>query len=132
MTLCFPDETDEHGTFAEVEDIVDGAAPHDEYIDEMLALSLSQIEETIQPRLASSFDLFGVFVIELAEKSLTAPALESAEDLIAFDDLMDSHVGIVEGASDFVDPPLSFEVLSGFVSRSDYDSDFASMDLSIF
>ncbi|RVW75924.1 hypothetical protein CK203_051824 [Vitis vinifera] len=72
MTLCFPDETDEHGTFAEVGDIVDGAAPHDVYIDEMLALSQSQIEETIQPGLASSFDLFGVFVIELAEESLTA------------------------------------------------------------
>ncbi|RVW90548.1 hypothetical protein CK203_031049 [Vitis vinifera] len=82
MTLCFPDETDEHGTLAEVGDVVDGAAPHDEYIDEMLALSLSQIEETIQPGLASSFDLFGVFVIELAEESLTAPVLESAEDLI--------------------------------------------------
>ena len=119
MTFCFQDETDEHGTFAEVGDIVDGAALHDVYIDEMLALSLSQIEETIQPGLASSFDLFGVFVIELAEESLTAPTLESARDLIAFDDLIDNHVGIVEGASDFVDPPLSFDVLSGFVSRSD-------------
>ncbi|RVW62786.1 Transposon Tf2-2 polyprotein [Vitis vinifera] len=132
MTLCFPDETDEHGTFAEVGDIVDGAAPHDVYIDEMLALSLSQIEETIQPGLASSFDLFGVFVIELTEESLTAPALESAEDLIAFDDLIDSRVGIVEGASDFVDPPLSFDVLSGFVSRSDVVFDDSSMDLSMF
>ncbi|RVW78015.1 Retrovirus-related Pol polyprotein from transposon 17.6 [Vitis vinifera] len=132
MTLCFPDETDEHGTFAEVGGIVDGAAPHDVYIDEMLTLSLSQIEETIQPGLASSFDLFGVFVIELAEESLTAPALESAEDLIAFDDLMDGHVGIVEGASDFVDPPLSFDVLSGFVSRSDVVFDDSSMDLSMF
>ena len=45
MTLCFPDEIDEHGTFAEVGDIVDGAVPCNEYIDEMLALSLSQIEE---------------------------------------------------------------------------------------
>ncbi|RVW61509.1 hypothetical protein CK203_066043 [Vitis vinifera] len=87
--------TDEHGTFDEVGDVVDGAAPHDEYIDEMLALSMSQIEETIQPGLASSFDLFG-------------------------------------GASDFVDPPLSFDVLSGFVSRSDIVSDVSSMDLSIF
>ena len=33
MTLYFPDEIDEHGTFAEVGDIVDRAAPHDEYID---------------------------------------------------------------------------------------------------
>ncbi|RVW26198.1 Retrovirus-related Pol polyprotein from transposon 17.6 [Vitis vinifera] len=101
MTLCFPDEIDEHGTLTE-------------------------------PGLASSFDLFGVFVIELAEESLTVPALESVEDLIVFDDLIDSHVGIVEGASDFVDPPLSFDVLSGFVSRSDYVSDVSSMDLSIF
>ncbi|WKA04767.1 hypothetical protein VitviT2T_022774 [Vitis vinifera] len=132
MTLCFPDETDEHGTFAEVGDVVDGAAPRDEYNDEMLALSLSPIEERVHPGLASSFDLFGVFVIELAEESLTALALESAEDLIVFDDLIDSHVGIVEGASDFVDPPLSFDVLSGFVSRSDIVSDVSSMDLSIF
>ena len=98
----------------------------------MLALSLSQIEETIQLGLASSLDLFGVFTIELAEESLTAPALESAEDLIACDDLIDSHVGIVEGASDFVDSPLSFDVLSGFVSRSDVVFDDSSMDLSMF
>ena len=25
MTLCFPDEIDEHGTFGEIKDIVDGA-----------------------------------------------------------------------------------------------------------
>ena len=74
MTLYSPDEIDEHVTFAEVGDIVDEAASHDEYIDEMLALSLSQIEETVQPGLASSFDLFGVSTIELAEESLTALA----------------------------------------------------------
>nr|CAN81302.1 hypothetical protein VITISV_024592 [Vitis vinifera] len=128
MTLCFPDETDEHGTFAGVGDIVDGVAPHDEYIDEMLALSLIQIEETVHPRLASSFDLFRVSAIELVEESLTAPALESVEDPIVFDDLIDSHVGIVEGAFDFVDPPLSFDVLSGFVSCSDIVSDIFDID----
>ncbi|RVW71176.1 Transposon Ty3-G Gag-Pol polyprotein [Vitis vinifera] len=132
MTLCFPDEIDDHGTFVEIGDVVDGAVLRDEYVDEMLVLSLSQIEETIQPGLASSFDLFGVFAIELAEESLTAPALESIEDLITFDDLIDSHVGIVEGASDFVDPPLSFDVLSGFVSCSDVVFDDPSMDLSMF
>ena len=41
MALYFPDEIDEHETFAEVGDIVDGATPHDEYINEMLAMSLS-------------------------------------------------------------------------------------------
>ncbi|RVW70375.1 hypothetical protein CK203_060543 [Vitis vinifera] len=60
------------------------------------------------------------------------PLLWSLLRTIVFDDLIDSHVGIVEGASDFVDPPLSFDVLSGFVSRSDIVSDVSSMDLSIF
>ncbi|RVW97191.1 Transposon Ty3-I Gag-Pol polyprotein [Vitis vinifera] len=75
MTLCFPDETDEHGTFAEVGHS-GRSRPHDVYIDEMLALSLSQIEETI--------------------------SLGLLHHLIS-----SGHVGIVEGASDFVDPPLS-------------------------
>ena len=130
--LYFPDEIDEHGTFAEAGDIVDGAAPHDEYIDEMLALSLSQIEETVQPVVASPFDLFGVFAIELAEESQVAPAQESTEDLIVFYDLFDSHVSIVEGVSDFVDSPLSFDVLSGFISHSDIASDVSSMDFRAF
>ena len=132
MTLYFPDEIDEHRTFPEVGDIVDGAAPHDEYIDEMLALSLSQIEESVQPGLASPFDLFEVSAIEIAEEILTSPAPESGEDVMASSDLFDSHVGIVEGASDFVDPPSSFDILSGFVSRSDIVHDSSSMDLSTF
>ncbi|RVW22323.1 Transposon Tf2-12 polyprotein [Vitis vinifera] len=85
------------GLFAEIGDVVDGAMPHDEYVDEMLAMSLSQTEEIAPPELASPFDLFGF-----------------------------------EGASDLVDPPLTFDVLSGFVSRHDYVSDFSSMDLSTF
>ncbi|RVW92749.1 Transposon Ty3-I Gag-Pol polyprotein [Vitis vinifera] len=46
-------------TFAEIGDVVDGAVPHDEYVDEMLAMSLSQTEEIAPPELASPFDLFG-------------------------------------------------------------------------
>ena len=50
MTLYFPDEIDEHRTFAEIGGIVDGVVPHDEYVDEMLAMSLSQTEETTWAR----------------------------------------------------------------------------------
>ncbi|RVW63423.1 hypothetical protein CK203_055894 [Vitis vinifera] len=96
----------------------------------MLALSLSQIEERFILGLLHHL-IFSGYLIELAEESLTAPALELLRTIV-FDDLIDSHVGIVEGASDFVDPPLSFDVLSGFVSRSDIVSDVSSMDLSIF
>ncbi|KAL6338675.1 hypothetical protein AAG906_021492 [Vitis piasezkii] len=41
MTLYFPNEIDEHGTFVEIGGVVNGAVPHDEYIDEMLAMSMS-------------------------------------------------------------------------------------------
>ena len=41
MTLYFPDKVDEDGTFAEIRDMVDGTIPHDEYIDKMLAMSMS-------------------------------------------------------------------------------------------
>ena len=69
MTLYFPYEIDEHETFVEIGDIVDGVVPRDEYVDEMLAMSMRQIKEIVQPELASSFDLFGVSVIEIARRS---------------------------------------------------------------
>ena len=95
-------------------------------------MSLSQIEKIAPPELASPFDLFGVSVLEIAEEIQVALAPETAEDVIIIDGLFDGPIGLVEGASDFMDLPLSFDVLSGFVSRHDYVSDFSSMDLSIF
>ncbi|RVW75308.1 hypothetical protein CK203_055364 [Vitis vinifera] len=80
------------------EDIVDGTVPHDEFIDEMLAISLSQIEEIVQLELASPFDLFEVSVIEIVEEILTALAPESTEDVLAADLFFDGPLGLVEGA----------------------------------
>ncbi|KAL6322859.1 hypothetical protein AAG906_020859 [Vitis piasezkii] len=54
------------------------------------------------------------------------------KDVIVVADLFDGHVGPVEGASDFVNLPFSFDVLSGFISRSDDVHDFSFMDLSVF
>ena len=71
-------------------------------------------------------------VIEIAEEIQTAFAPESTEDVIVVDVLFDGPVGLVEGVSDFVDPPLSFDVLSGFVSHSDDVHDSLFKDLSIF
>ena len=132
MMLYFSDEINEHETFSEVRDIMDGTIPHDEYVDEMFAMSLSQIDEIVQPWLASPFDLFRVFVIETAEEIPTAPAPEFVEDILDVDVLFNGPVGLVEGASDFVDTPLSFDVLSRFVSRSDDVHDSLFMDLSIY
>ena len=41
MTFYFPDEIDEHRTFAEIGGIVDRVVPRDEYVDEMLVMSMS-------------------------------------------------------------------------------------------
>ena len=66
MTLYFPDEINEHGTFFEIGDIVDGVVLYDEYIDEMLAMSMSQIDGVVQLELDSPFDIFEVSAIEIA------------------------------------------------------------------
>ena len=131
MTLYFPDEVDEHGIFVEIGNMVDGVVPHNGYIDEMLAMSMSQIDGIVQPEFASPFDLFGVSAIEVVEKIQIVPTLEFSKDDIV-DDLFEGTIGLVEGAFDFVDPPLSFDVLLGFVSRFDDVHDSSFMDFSIF
>ena len=132
MTLYFSDEVNERGTFVEIRDIVDGVVPHDDYIDEMLAMSMSQIDGVVQPELASPFDLFRVSIIEIAEEIQIAPTPGFSDDVTVIDALFEGPVGLVEGASDFVDPFFSFDVLSGYVSRSDDVHDYSFMDLSIF
>ena len=132
MTLYFPYEVNEHGTFAEIGDKVNGVVPYDRYIDEMLAMSMSCIDWIVQPEFSSSFDLFGVSAIEVVEEIQIASDLEFLEDVVVVDVLFEGLIGPVEGASDFVDLPISFDVLSGFVSSSNDDHDSSVMDLSIF
>ena len=132
MTLYFPDEIDEQGKFFEIGDITDGVVPLDEYIDEMFTMSMSHIDEIVQPELTSPLDLFGVSAFEIVEDTQTAPALEFTRDVIVVDDLFDGPVGPIEETSEFVDPPLSCDALSGFVSRSDNVHDSSFMDLCIF
>ena len=91
-----------------------------------------EIDEIVQPELTLAFDLFGVSVIEIAKEILAAPAQESVDNAIVVGDLFDGPVGLVEGVSDFVDPPMSFDVLSGFVSRHDDVFYSSFIDLSIF
>ena len=71
-------------------------------------------------------------VIEIVEEIQTTSALEFADDVIVVVDLFDGTVSPVEGVYDFVDSPLSFDVLSGFISHSDHVHGSSFMDLSIF
>ena len=119
MTLYFPDEVDEHGTFAEIGDKVDEVVPYDRYIDEMLAMNMSCIDGIVQPEFASSFDLFGVSAIVIVEEIQTTPILEFLKDDIVDDDVFVGVTSLVVLGYEHVDPPLSFDVLLGFVSLFD-------------
>ncbi|RVW13642.1 Retrovirus-related Pol polyprotein from transposon 17.6 [Vitis vinifera] len=90
---------------------------------------MGQIAGIVQLQPVSAFDMFGVSTIEVFEGTQTLPVPELPEDDSS---LFEGIVSPVEGASDLVDPPLSFDVLSGFVSRSDDVSVASFMDLSIF
>ncbi|RVW40909.1 hypothetical protein CK203_076963 [Vitis vinifera] len=94
MMLYFPDEIYEHRTFAEIGNIVDEVVPHDEYIDEMLTMSMSQIKEIVQSELASPFDLFKIFDIddEIAQHDSDDDS-SSASDLDPIDKKVSPVVG---------------------------------------
>ncbi|RVW34460.1 Retrovirus-related Pol polyprotein from transposon 297 [Vitis vinifera] len=113
FSLCFSDETTDYGVDIEPTDMIDGAVPHDEYRDEM--------------------DMLGVSIIKIAEEDQTVPAPKLPVFVVpTTDDMYESTVGPVEGASNSMDPPISFDILSGFVTHSDYVYDDSVMDLRIY
>ncbi|RVW62379.1 Retrovirus-related Pol polyprotein from transposon 17.6 [Vitis vinifera] len=116
------------GVMVDSTEMIDGVVSHDEYRDEMDMMTMSQITSIVQLQPVSAFDMFGVSTIEVFEGTQTLPVPELPEDDSS---LYEGIVSPVEGASDLVDPPLSFDVLSGFVSRSDDVSIASFIDLSI-
>ena len=86
----------------------------------------------VQPESASPFDLFGVSTIEVVEEIQTVLTPELMEDVTVGDDEFEDTFGFIEGVSDFVDPPLLFDILLGFISRSDDVYDFIYMDFRVF
>ena len=130
--MCFPKETTDCGVDVEPIRVTDGVVPRDEYRIEMDMMSMSQIAEMVQPESVSSFDLFGVSTIEVVEEIQTVLTPELMEDVTVGDDEFEDTFGFIEGVSDFVDPPLLFDILLGFISRSDDVYDFIYMDFRVF
>ena len=106
--------------------------PHDEYHDEMDMMGISQFLDAVQRESFSPLELFGVSIIKIAEEDQTVPAPKLPVFVVPTTDMYESTIGLVEGASHFMDPPLSFDILSGFVTHSDYVYDDSVMDLSIY
>ena len=73
-----------------------------------------------------------MFAIEVAKEIQTVLAPKLMEDVAVGDDLFEDTFNSIEEAFNFVDPPLSFDILPGFISRLDDVYDSASMDLNIF
>ena len=103
--------------------------PYDEYQDEMDMMAMSHITSIAQFQPISPFDMFGVFTIEVVEETQTILAQELLE---GDGSLFEGTVSPIEEVSNLVDPPLSFDVLLGFVSLFDDVSIASFMDLSIF
>ncbi|RVW66758.1 hypothetical protein CK203_066141 [Vitis vinifera] len=101
LSLCFPEEITDDGVIVDPTEMVDGIVPHDEYRDEMDRMTV----------------LEGTQII---------PVPELLDDDSS---LFEGTVSPIEGAFDLVDPPLSFDVLSRFISRSDDVSVASFMDL---
>ena len=112
--------------------MIDGVVSHDEYCDEMDMLGINQFLDAVQRELFSPLELFRVSVIQIVEADQIVPTPELPTFFIPIIDMYEGIVSLVEGAFDSVDPPLSFDILSGFITHSDYVSDDSVMDLSSY
>ena len=85
-------------------------------------------------RLELDYALNDFFVLTLGDDEDDPPTLTidvTMDDVIS--DIVSSDILChVVGEFDSMDPPLSFDILLGFVSHSDDVLAFSSMDLSIF
>ena len=96
----------------------DAVTLYDACTDTMDMIGTGRILDASSPRPRSSFDVFRTSMLEFDGDGLVSTDI--THDTIS-----------VEGASDYVDPPFSFDAMSGFVTRFDDISD-GNNDMSIF
>ncbi|KAL6319978.1 hypothetical protein AAG906_037055 [Vitis piasezkii] len=133
LTIYFPDETDKYGITIKISGMIDGFIRHDEYSNEMLAVDMSQIIDDVQPETVSPLDLFRVLAIEMVEDVRLVPAPGLFTIISHDDDVVEGVTSPVVVDSKHVDPSLSFDILSEFVSRFDDVQTLSSyMDMSLF
>ena len=119
FTMCFSDEIADYGG-------MDGVMSSDNYDEELLLMVISQ------PEPDSTLSYFHVLALRDDDDAPLAPYDDAITGDVIVDIASPDILGHVVGESDVVDPPLSFDVLSGFFSHSDDVLAFSSMDLSIF
>lgn len=83
----------------------------------------------VQREPGSPFDLFKVLATKVVKLVLI---LEMIENVISFDDVFEAIVSLVVVEFFYVDLPISFDVLSRFVSYSNGVPTFSSMNINSF
>ena len=161
FSMCFPEEVPDYDLPMDLGDDIDGVTLPDTYMDEMDMIGTGRILDTAPCGPHYAFDMFGVSMINTDDVTLydactdamdmigtsrildaSSPRRRSAFDVFGISMLEFDGDGLVatdithdtvsvEGASDSVDPPLSFYTMSGFVTRFDDISD-GNNDMSIF
>ena len=96
----------------------DDVTLYDACTDEMDIIGTGRILDASPTRPRSAFDVFGISMLEFDGDGLVATNI--THDTLS-----------IEGASDFVDPPLSFDTMSRFVTCFDNFSN-GNNDMSIF
>ena len=119
LTMCFPNEIADYRG-------IDGVMSSDDYDEELLRMVISQ------PEPDSALSDFHVLALRDDEDASLTPNDDAIMGDVIVDIASPDILGHVVGESNAMDPPLSFNVLLGFVSRSDDVLTFSSMDLSIF
>ena len=67
LYLCFLDEINDDGVVIELVEVIDEVVSHEKYHDEMEMMGISQIIDVVQLKIVSSFNLFGVFAIDVSK-----------------------------------------------------------------
>ena len=92
-------------------------------------MKINQFEVMVMPETDSTLDDSCVLAMGDDEDALHVPTSYVTIDVAIADIVSPDILGHVEGESNSVDPPLSFDILSGFLSRSEDALTFSSMDL---
>ena len=96
----------------------DRATPHDAYVVEIDMIGTSHILDVAPHRPCSAFDMFKVFMLEMDDDDFVT---DVSHDAIS-----------IEGEFNYMDPPLSFDTIYGFVTHYDGMSIKYHNDMSIF
>ena len=161
FSMCFPEEVPDYDLPMDLGDGPDGVIFSDTYMDEMDMIGTGRNLDTAPCGPRSSFDIFGVSMIDYDVVTLydacidtmdmigtsrildaSSPRPRSSFDVFGISMLEFDGDGLVatdithdtvfiEGVSDSLYPPLSFDTMFEFVTRFDDISD-GNNDMSIF